>query len=66
MCYALQECYFMNVNMSKSFLKYFVDVNGIFEEYYLTHGIEYCVTWKNILPRVHGLTIFMDENVDDK
>jgi hypothetical protein len=56
----------MNVNMSKSFLKYFVDVNGIFEEYYLTHGIEYCVTWKNILPRVHGLTIFMDENVDDK
>ncbi len=23
------------------------------------------VTWKNIMPRVHRWTIFMDENVDE-
>jgi hypothetical protein len=43
-----------HVNMNKSFLEYFIDNNRIFWKYYLTHGIEYLVMWKNILPCVHG------------
>jgi hypothetical protein len=33
---------------------------------FLTHGIEYLVMCRNILPRIHGWMIFMDENVDEK
>jgi hypothetical protein len=42
-----------------------VSMNKSFLEYYLTHGIEYYATWKNILPRVHGWMIFMDENENE-
>jgi hypothetical protein len=34
--------------------EYFVDVEGILEEYYLTHGTEY-ITWKNFFH------VYMDE-----
>ncbi len=52
----------MNVNMNKSFLEYFANVKRILRRYYLTHGIYYLITWKNIMPCVHGWMIFMDEN----
>jgi hypothetical protein len=42
------------VNKTESFFEYFVDVEGILEEYFLTYGIEYVMTWKNVLPHVHG------------
>jgi len=37
------------VNMNKSFLEYFTNVERILKKYYLTHGIEYLMTWKNIM-----------------
>jgi hypothetical protein len=42
------------VNMNRSFLEYFVDINKIFGKYYLTHGTKYLVMWNNILSHVHG------------
>jgi hypothetical protein len=39
------------------FEDYFTNINEIF----LTHGIEDLVMWTNILPRVHGQIIFMDD-----
>jgi len=59
-------CECEQVNMNESFLEYSTDVNKIFEKYYLTHGIEYFVMQRNILPHVHRWMIFVDENVDDK
>jgi hypothetical protein len=38
------------VSQSKSFQEHLVDVDGIF----LTHGTEYLVMWKNILPHGQG------------
>jgi hypothetical protein len=32
------------VTMNESFLEYFVDVDGMFGKYYLTHGTKYLVT----------------------
>jgi hypothetical protein len=32
----------------------------------LTPRIEYLVMWRNILPCVHGLLIFVDESGDEK
>jgi hypothetical protein len=49
------------VSMKKSFLEYFVNVERIFLKYYLTHGIKYLMTWKNIMPHVHRWMTFMDE-----
>jgi hypothetical protein len=40
--------------MTKSFFKYSTDVEKIFEIFFLTFRIEYFVTWKNLLPHVHG------------
>jgi hypothetical protein len=42
------------VSMNEFFLEFFVDINKIFGEYYLTDGTKYLMTWKNILPHVHG------------
>ncbi len=54
--------------MSKieSFLECFVYVDKILKEYSLTCKTKYWLTWKNILPRVHGWMIFIDENMDKK
>jgi len=49
---------------TESFLKYYVYVDKILEEYSLTHKKKYLLTWKNILPHVHGWMIFMDEKMD--
>jgi hypothetical protein len=43
-----------HASMNNFFLEYFIDVNKIFWENYLTHGIEYLVMWRNILSCVHG------------
>jgi hypothetical protein len=73
-----QGCYFMNLrawkwvgeheqmNKTESFFKYYTQVNKIFEKYLLMPRTKYLTTLKNILPHVHGWTIFMDENVDEK
>jgi hypothetical protein len=49
---------------TESFFKYYTHVDIIFEKYLLMPRTKYLVTSKNILPHVHGWTIFMDENVD--
>jgi hypothetical protein len=59
-----REC--EQVNMNKSFLEYFTNIDKIFGKYYLRHGIEYLVTWRKILSCVHRWKIFKDENLDDK
>jgi hypothetical protein len=59
-------CVHEQMNMSKSFLEYSINIDRIFGKYYLTHGTEYLVMWKNILPHVHGWMIFMHENLDYK
>jgi hypothetical protein len=45
------------VNPKESFLDNFIEL----DKNKLTHGIEYLVTWTNILPCVHGWTIIIDE-----
>jgi len=42
------------VSMGESIFEYFVDIDIIFEEYYLTHGTKYLVMWMDILQCVHG------------
>ncbi len=42
--------------------KYFVHANRILGKYFLTSRIKSLLTWKNILPRVHGWMIIMDRN----
>jgi hypothetical protein len=42
-----------------------MDVDKIFGEYFLTFRIKYLVTWRNVLPHVHGYMVFMDENMDE-
>jgi hypothetical protein len=42
------------VNMNNSVLEYSTNFDEIFEEYYLTHRIEYLVMQRNIFPCVHG------------
>jgi hypothetical protein len=39
-------------NKTKSFFKYFSNVDKIFLKYFVTPKIEYLVMWKNILPHV--------------
>jgi len=52
-------------SMSKSLLEYVVHVDKILKNYLLTHRIESLLTWRNILPCVHGWMIFMDEKMDE-
>jgi hypothetical protein len=49
------------MNKIESFLEYFIHVDRISKKYSLTCRIEFLLTWKNILPHVHGWMIFMDE-----
>jgi hypothetical protein len=42
------------MNMNESFLEYFIDIDKKFGKYYLTSETKHLVTWKNILPCVHG------------
>jgi hypothetical protein len=37
-------------NKTKSFFKYFSNMDKIFKKYFVTLRIEYLVMWKNILP----------------
>ncbi len=49
------ECEREQVNMSKQArLIFWGNIS-------LTHGIEYCMTWRNILPHVQGWTIKMND-----
>jgi hypothetical protein len=34
------------MNITKKNLEYFTNIDRIFGKYYLTHGIEYLVTWR--------------------
>jgi hypothetical protein len=54
------------MNMNKSFLEYSTDIDRIFGKYYFKHGTIYLAMWRNNLPHVHGLMIFMDDKLDDK
>jgi hypothetical protein len=45
-------------NMTKSCLEYFVHIDIILREYFLTHRKNFLLMWKNILPHVDGWTLF--------
>jgi hypothetical protein len=42
------------MNKTEFFLEYFIRVNKILKEYFLTRRIKSSLTWRNILSRVHG------------
>jgi hypothetical protein len=71
-------CYFMSLrtwmwvgeheegSRTEFFFKYSFHIDEIFEKYSLTPRTKYLVMWRNILLRVHGQMIFVNENMDDK
>jgi hypothetical protein len=54
------------MSKTESFLEYYVHVDIILGEYFLTRKTKSLLKWKNILPHVHGRMIFMDESMDVK